>query len=379
MASTLIDGVVFHDSFATPATPGTSALVDGINNQQFSTAASATAQPVDGVLGLSTWTFSGGGAVSYALSGASGSYAATGNAGAFKVGRLLSGAAAAYSLTGQSGTFKVGHTLPGSAGAYAVTGNAGVLSLARKLAGANGTYALSGVAATLTYTPGAGAVAYSLSGAAGSYAVSGIAATLKTSRALSGSAGAYAATGQSGTLLLARKLSGSAGAYALAGNAGTFTYTSIGPVAYALAGDAGSYTLAGSNAELAASGQAVFIVTPGSRFAQPARGETEAQKRKRRIEQGIIQDDVPAPQPIKVKPDPLAEHYVSVLQDSIDEARAANALARQYIAKLNAQIDAQEIARQQIALQAALEQEARAQQDLEDFDIAYIAALMAVL
>jgi hypothetical protein len=65
MAFTLIDGVVANDAFATPATPGTSSLVDGINNQAFATPASATAQPVDGVLGLTTWTFSGGGPTTY--------------------------------------------------------------------------------------------------------------------------------------------------------------------------------------------------------------------------------------------------------------------------------------------------------------------------
>lgn len=76
MAFTLIDGVVANDAFAppappattgyadavnhhafeTPASPGVSSLVDGINNQQFATGRAATAQPVDGVLGLTTWT-----------------------------------------------------------------------------------------------------------------------------------------------------------------------------------------------------------------------------------------------------------------------------------------------------------------------------------
>jgi hypothetical protein len=60
VAFTLIDGVIAHDAFATPATPGTSALVDGINNQQFNTPASATAQPVDAVLGLTTWAEAAG-------------------------------------------------------------------------------------------------------------------------------------------------------------------------------------------------------------------------------------------------------------------------------------------------------------------------------
>jgi uncharacterized protein YciU (UPF0263 family) len=56
MAFVLLDGVVANDAFATPASAGTSQLVEGINNQAFATPASATAQPVDAVLGLTTWT-----------------------------------------------------------------------------------------------------------------------------------------------------------------------------------------------------------------------------------------------------------------------------------------------------------------------------------
>lgn len=56
MAFVLLDGVVANDAFATPASAGTSQLVDGINNQAFATPASATDQPVDAVLGLTTWT-----------------------------------------------------------------------------------------------------------------------------------------------------------------------------------------------------------------------------------------------------------------------------------------------------------------------------------
>jgi hypothetical protein len=115
-----------------------------------------------------------------------------------------------------------------------------------------------------------------------------------------------------------------------------------------------------------------FIVTPGRRFAQPSRGETEEQKRKRRIAQGIIQED--EQKPVHVKPDPLAEQHLAVLQASVDEARAANALARQYIAKLNAQINAKELARQQTA-----KHEAKRLADAEEQDILYVAAVLATM
>jgi hypothetical protein len=67
MAYTLIDGVVANDAFATPAPAGTSALVDGVNQQAFSAAQAATAQPIDGVLGLTTWAASGGGPATQTL------------------------------------------------------------------------------------------------------------------------------------------------------------------------------------------------------------------------------------------------------------------------------------------------------------------------
>ena len=68
MSFVLIDGVIANDTFATGATAGTSSLVDGINNQAFAAGRSATAQPVDAVLGLTTWA---------GVSGAAGSLAWT--------------------------------------------------------------------------------------------------------------------------------------------------------------------------------------------------------------------------------------------------------------------------------------------------------------
>jgi hypothetical protein len=122
-----------------------------------------------------------------------------------------------------------------------------------------------------------------------------------------------------------------------------------------------------------------FIVTPGAPWVQPAKGETAEQKRKRRIRQGIIREEVPEVPKIEIiKPDPLAVRYAEVLQATIAEAQASGAKAREYIARLNAQIDAQEFAKQQEAARIASEIEAKARQDLEDFDITYIAALMAV-
>ena len=113
MTFVLIDGVIANDTFSTPATP--------------------TEQPVDGILGLA-WTATSGGATNYSLTCASGSYA----------------------VTGQAATF----------------------ALAKKLTAATGSYNVTGQPATLTYTAGASGIAYNLSCEAGSYSVAGQAAQL---------------------------------------------------------------------------------------------------------------------------------------------------------------------------------------------------------
>jgi hypothetical protein len=56
----LIDGVVANDAFATPASPRTFVLQDGLAHSQFDAGATASDQPVDGVLGLTTWAAAGG-------------------------------------------------------------------------------------------------------------------------------------------------------------------------------------------------------------------------------------------------------------------------------------------------------------------------------
>jgi hypothetical protein len=95
----LIDGVVANDAFATPATPGASQLVDGLNNQAFAAPASATAQPVDPLLGL-TWAASGGAPVSNG-SGSSTVNAVTGTgAGSVAVTASGSNSTAAFTQAG---------------------------------------------------------------------------------------------------------------------------------------------------------------------------------------------------------------------------------------------------------------------------------------
>jgi hypothetical protein len=79
MAFTLIDGVVANDAFATPASPRTFVLQDGLAHSQFAAGATASDQPVDAVLGLSTWSAGAPGAanVSATLVDASDSVAST--------------------------------------------------------------------------------------------------------------------------------------------------------------------------------------------------------------------------------------------------------------------------------------------------------------
>jgi len=99
-------------------------------------------------------TASGGGAVNYTLSCATGAYAYAGNAA----------------------SLKQAHSLVLAPGAYTLSGKAATLTVARRLALAPGAYAYTGQAATLTYS--SGGVDYTLTCAAGEYAYAGSDAAL---------------------------------------------------------------------------------------------------------------------------------------------------------------------------------------------------------
>jgi hypothetical protein len=119
---------------------------------------------------------SGGSGVAYTLSGATGSYTYTGNNATLvpKHNYALSGSSGVYTYTGQNATLIPKHN-------YVLAGQAG-------------NYSYTGQSATLTYTAGAGSIAYSLSGATGSYLLNGQSATLTyTNRAqiIWGGAGTY--------------------------------------------------------------------------------------------------------------------------------------------------------------------------------------------
>jgi hypothetical protein len=230
MAFTLIDGVIANDAFATPAAAGTFTLIDGLAHQQFATPAIPTTQPVDAVLGLTTWTASGGGATTYSLACASGS----------------------YSVTGQAAVLKVSHSLICAAGSYTVTGQPAGLKLARTLLLSAGSYSVTGQAATLAYSGGVvPAVPYSLTCSAGSYTVTGQSAGLTVARKLTLATGSYTLAGQVAGLLVARRLTLAAGVYTVTGQAATLTYTTgVGPTARTLICSAGSYLVSGQAATL---------------------------------------------------------------------------------------------------------------------------------
>ena len=111
------------------------------------------------------------------LSLAAGSYSYAGTATALKVARKLSLAAGAYTYAGTATGLKLERKLSLATGTYTYAGTATGLKVARKLALDAGAYGVTGQAATLTYVPGASAVAYTLDCAAGSYDLSGQAAS----------------------------------------------------------------------------------------------------------------------------------------------------------------------------------------------------------
>jgi hypothetical protein len=162
VAFTLIDGVIANDAFATPATPGTSALVDGINNQQFATPASATAQPVDAVLGLSTWVEPAGGSIS--LTPGAGVLVFTGLAPTVSQTQSATPGVGSIAFTGFAPSILQPQALSPGAGALAFTGYAPSILQPRALVPDPGALSFTGYAPTIeqpqALSPDAGALAF---------------------------------------------------------------------------------------------------------------------------------------------------------------------------------------------------------------------------
>lgn len=99
-----------------------------------------------------------GGAASYSLSLAAGTYAYAGTAANLNTTRALSLAAGSYAYAGANASVPAGRRLPLASGTYGYTGSTALLKVARSLTLDVGTYAYAGTAATLTYTPGTSAI-----------------------------------------------------------------------------------------------------------------------------------------------------------------------------------------------------------------------------
>jgi hypothetical protein len=238
-----------------------------------------------------TWSASvpaplaGGGAATYTLTAAAGSYALTGQSAGLLYGRKLAAGAGTYTLTGQAATLRAARLLGASQGSYTLTGQAAGLLLGHRLAAGQGSYTLTGQAAGLLYGRRLGAAqgAYALTGqdatlvysasgnkvlaaAQGSYALTGQAANLLYGRRLAAGQGAYALSGQAAGLYRGLRLAAAQGSYALTGQqaalratrqlgAAQGTYTLTGQAAallrgYRVVGGLGTYTLAGQAAAL---------------------------------------------------------------------------------------------------------------------------------
>jgi hypothetical protein len=124
-----------------------------------------------------TWlqfdTAASGGATSYTLTCAAGTYSLTGNDATLTRAVKLPLAAGAYALTGNAATLTRAVNLTCASGSYSLTGNNALLSLNRLLPLAAGSYNYTGNDATLTYVPGASAVSYTLNCATGAYSYTG--------------------------------------------------------------------------------------------------------------------------------------------------------------------------------------------------------------
>lgn len=231
------------------------------------------------------------------------------------------GGPVSVALTGVSGTGAVGSLAPSAS--IALTGNAGVGAVGSLAASVS--IALTGVSATGdvgTLTPTSGVVV-ALTGNTGTGAVGSLAPSV--SIALTG----VSATGDVGTLT---PVSGVI--VALTGVSGTGAVGTLAPsVSTAITG----VQAVGTVGTLTIGADATISATPGFIGAFPGRtrAETDEQKYARRVRDGLIKPEPapeqPAPEQLSVKPDDAAKAA---------KLRAATARLRQESAALRAQIEA---------------------------------------
>jgi ABC-type amino acid transport system permease subunit len=191
---------------------------------------------------------------------------------------------------------------------------------------------------------------------------------------LSGDAGAYTLTGQAAGFKVGHVLSGAVGVYALSGQAATLTYAS-GSVAYSLSGATGAYAITG---QAAAFGYAAGAV--GAGVGSKTLAEYEAEWRDRPIE------ELPAKVRRLVKrkaarevyfADPLpevAQVYVDRLKGQRYQAELAEMRA---LLDLSAQVSETQADIARAAVQMARKKQAEAAQALEEFDVMYVATILA--
>ncbi len=146
----------------------------GLTGQATELLHDATVQAAQGSYALAgqaailTYTPAGG---AFTLVAQQGGYSLSGQVTGLAAGRQISAAQGFYALSGQVTNFSLGYTLQAGQGGLVLTGQAANLGADRGLTAVQGAYALSGQAATLTYTPIAGA--YLIDGAQGAYVLTG--------------------------------------------------------------------------------------------------------------------------------------------------------------------------------------------------------------
>lgn len=244
---------------------------------------------------------------------------------------------------------------------------------------------------------------------AAAYALAAQDANVLRGRVVVADASSYALAAQDATLLRGRVVTADSAAYVFAGQDATLTYTPSGSTytlvcdaaAYALAGqdanllrgrivsaDAGAYSIVGQDADLRFSGAANISTGGGVPAWNPyARtGETEEQKKTRRLAQGII---ARAKKP-NADVEKLATQAKRVSQALQDDARGFEAeaayLQQQLLigaavrAKLmQAQNDALATRQLEQRMIAAQLQAEFAWQQVEELDVVFMAVMLAAL
>lgn len=214
------------------------------------------------------------------LTADAGAFAFTGQDASFTVGTgqhiTLTADAGSFSFTGQDATFSIGRRLTADAGAFPFTGQDAAISIGRRLTADAGSFAFTGITSnvdqTFQFDPGAFpftgqdanfsvnvAGAVTLSAEPGAFPFTGQDASIAVGRLLTAEVGTFAFTGQDAAFSIGRWLTAEAGSFNFTGQDAAFVVDAN--VHYTLDAESGAFSFTGQDAAFVVDGAVNYTLT----------------------------------------------------------------------------------------------------------------------